>query len=650
LNQRTDSKAGAILRSAVILIGLSALWLQVFLIRELLVTFSGNELVIGIFLSNWLFLTAIGSFLSSRFGAQSQNPVLIFTILQLLIAVMFPVVLYLVRTVKYQIGIIPGEGIPLPVLFTVSFMLTLPVAFVVGFQFGYACRLIDSVSQHQEQAVSRTYVLESLGSMAGGLLLGQVFMLRFSSFTGAVIIALLNLLVAMLLLYRTEGMRAWRMVLSSLFILVTAAAIAGLPGELNLISRQHQWKDYDLLAEGNSVYGHATLLAYQGQLIMVSNGVPVATIPVSDPLRTEDLIHLPLLLHPNPGNVLLIGGAPGGPLDELVSHPLKSIDYVDLDPLLIELMEKNLPDTLLRSFDDPRLTMHFTDARYFLNNTRKRYDVILLNLPEPASLEINRFYTREFFEICRKRLTPSGIIGFTLPGSVSAMGPAMCRLNHAVISAAKKYFHYLNVYPDAYNLYICSTGELPQRTDTGLLEQRRHARGIQSHILSEFYLQVKADSLRFSGYSDQIKNCPVSSVNRDLKPVAVFYSLLHWNKMYAPLLADILLNLEEWGIMRLLMIPIIFTAVLFLFTRNSPRRTGISLIGAIGATGFVGMGMTVILVLQFQATFGYIYHWIGFLLAAFMAGLAAGSWWGSSRGTDTGIRTRFTWLETLLLV
>ena len=161
--------------------GFNGLWLQVFLIRELLVTFSGNELVIGIFLANWLFLTAAGSFISSRFAAKVRDVYFGYTLLQVAISFFFPLAIYYVRTIKYHLGIVPGEGIALPLLFLVSFMLILPVAFLVGYQFGYACRLMAESGSRPDHAVSRAYFFESVGSMTGGLLLGQVFMLKLTS-------------------------------------------------------------------------------------------------------------------------------------------------------------------------------------------------------------------------------------------------------------------------------------------------------------------------------------------------------------------------------------------------------------------------------------------------------------------------------------
>jgi len=638
-----------ILRLAVILMGFTSLWLQVFLIRELLVTFSGNELVIGIFLANWLLLSAVGSFLSSRFASKSQNPCLTFTKLQFMLALFFLFVLYFVRTIKYQMGIIPGEGIALPLLFLVSFSLTLPLALLVGFQFGYACRLMAIIQTYSDLGISRAYFFEAVGSMIGGLILGQIFLLKIQSFIGVFVIALLNFGLAFLLLYHFSGVKSWRWFFALMLAGTICAIFAGIPETLNRMSRTYQWRDYEVLADGNSVYGNAILLSYQEELILVSNGIPVVTIPAANIAHTEDLIHLSLLHHRQPDQILLIGGGLGGPLNELAKHPAKKIDYVDLDPLLIELMQQHLPDSLILPFRDPRVHSIFTDARYFLQKTEERYDAIILNLPEPSSLEINRVYTREFFKLCRSRMQPDGILVYSLPGSISTMGRALCQLNHAVNAAACEVFTNAKIFPDSYNLYICSNHVLPDKKDIDKLESRWINRNIESLLISPPYLIIKSDSLRSVGFTEQISICRISAVNQDLKPIAVFYSLLHWNSIYAPFLADLLIWFEGTGTGPLMLLILIIFCLAVVLTSRSRRRHKIALVTAITGTGFAGMGVTVILVLMFQTTFGYIYHWIGFLLAAFMAGLAAGAWQADKWGKLLIITRKFILLELILI-
>ena len=90
---------------ALLLAGFTDIVAQVVLIRELLVTFYGNELSIGIVLANWLILAAIGSSLLGRIADRVEKRVEIFASLQILISIFLPLSIYLTRIVKNLIGV-----------------------------------------------------------------------------------------------------------------------------------------------------------------------------------------------------------------------------------------------------------------------------------------------------------------------------------------------------------------------------------------------------------------------------------------------------------------------------------------------------------------------------------------------------------------
>ncbi len=57
----------------------------------------------------------------------------------------------------------------------------------------------------------------------------------------------------------------------------------------------------------------------------------------------KEVAHFPLLAHPDPREVLLIGGGVAGDVRETLKHPVSSVTYVELDPLLIEAAQAHLP-------------------------------------------------------------------------------------------------------------------------------------------------------------------------------------------------------------------------------------------------------------------------------------------------------------------
>jgi len=106
-----------------------------------------------------------------------------------------------------------------------------------------------------------------------------------------------------------------------------------------------------------------------------------------------------------------MGGGLNGSLELLLAHPEAEIDYVELDPEIIGLTRHYLPRATV-VLTDPRLTTYIEDGRHFIRRTDHRYQVIISNLPEPSSAQINRFYTVEFFALVKEKLLPGGVFSF----------------------------------------------------------------------------------------------------------------------------------------------------------------------------------------------------------------------------------------------
>lgn len=124
----------------------------------------------------------------------------------------------------------------------------------------------------------------------------------------------------------------------------------------------------------------------------------------------ESLVHPALMSHENPRSVLIIGGGDGGALEEVLKYPgVTEVTMVELDGEVVEVSKLYLKSVCGNAFDDPRVRLIIGDGRKFLEDNRDLYDVIILDLTDP--MEPSKYvYTKEFYEICRNRLTPGGIL------------------------------------------------------------------------------------------------------------------------------------------------------------------------------------------------------------------------------------------------
>ena len=185
--------------------GLSGIVAQIVLLRELLVTFLGNELIIGIILANWMILEAAGSFAVGKAVERAKRKLELYVLFQICFSMALPFSIYQTRIIKNILFSTPGEAAGFaPILFS-SFLILLPVAVPHGALFTLGCRNYSLLFREDASSIGRVYVYETIGSIAGGLLITFLVIQNFHSFQIAFGISLLNTLISIFLLWPKHG-------------------------------------------------------------------------------------------------------------------------------------------------------------------------------------------------------------------------------------------------------------------------------------------------------------------------------------------------------------------------------------------------------------------------------------------------------------
>lgn len=635
---------------------------QVVLIRELLVTFYGNELSIGIILANWLILEAAGSFFLGRVGNKTGKSVEAYVVLQFAIAVILPLAVYGARVVKSMLGIPPEEMVGLlPVLYS-SFLLLAPLSLAGGAQFTIGCRIYSKLTKEAAPAIARVYIYEAIGAMIGGLLLAFLIIPYFHSIEVAFGVSGLNLISAILLiaLFRKPFLpnlgvehqlgasflrRGGYFLLVGIILLASTGYVLFSPkaDEIHNLSAQSQWQGYDLHYYQNSNYGNIAVTKRGDEFTFYSDGIPIATTPNPDEAFVEELAHFPMLFHSSPRKVLLVGGGVGGLINEVVKHPVEKVDYAELDPLIIEAAESFSTPLTKSELGNPKVAVHYIDGRLFMSRDQEHYDVIIINLPSPSTLQLNRFYTREFFELADAMLSRDGILAITCPGSLSHMGEELAKLNACIYRTLHEVFPYVQAIPGESNLFLASPSARISTVQDALLVQRLQERALKTKLLTDFHIQYKLDKSRASWFLNSLSQVPKVRINRDLAPSGLFYDISLWSALVSARFGSVfkLMGKANLGVF---LIPLAIFMVAFLAVRRRiPKFGAASVAVAIVSTGFAGMAFDMVLILAFQSLYGYVYQMIALLTATFMVGLAIGS------TVMTRIMSRITSNKSLLI-
>jgi spermidine synthase len=122
----------------------------------------------------------------------------------------------------------------------------------------------------------------------------------------------------------------------------------------------------------------------------------------------EMLAHVPLMAHPNPKKVLIIGGGDGGTLREVLKHKtVEEAVLVDIDKEVIETSKKFFPN-LSKSFEDPRAIVVNEDGVKYLQDYENEFDVIIVDSTDPVGFAY-ALTTKEFFQTVFRALKDDGI-------------------------------------------------------------------------------------------------------------------------------------------------------------------------------------------------------------------------------------------------
>jgi spermidine synthase len=122
----------------------------------------------------------------------------------------------------------------------------------------------------------------------------------------------------------------------------------------------------------------------------------------------EMLAHVPLMTHPDPRRVLIIGGGDGGVLREVLRHPeVTRVVLCEIDPMVIEVVRRHWPEHGA-IFDDPRVQVLNEDGSQLVQATHERYDVLIVDSSDPVSYSRSLF-SPHFLAAVRRVVYPSGL-------------------------------------------------------------------------------------------------------------------------------------------------------------------------------------------------------------------------------------------------
>lgn len=616
--------------------GLYTLLSQVILVRESMVVLEGNELTIGLLFACWLSGIAIGAFCGTPLSRSMRRSSWTLAVVLILLALMVPISIYILRLLRPLLSLPQGVALSFSNIALGTLLAVMPVGLLIGAAFPALCRIL--ALSRGILSIGRVYIIEALGSLAGGLLFTFWMVTAFDVFTSVALGAFVMMGSGALFLAGIRQ-RSASLLTGLAALVVLALLVTGTFGVIHHASNRDRFAvnapGSKLLATAETPFGHFDLGQQGGQLAAYSNGRVAFVLPDGDRRRKA---HLWLLEHPEPHNVLLVGVGSYELIPVILSHSVRHLDYVEFDPGLRSLILPYLSAPLRKSLADERVQVHAGDGRFFIRHARQRYDLIIIDLSDPSTAALNRFYTVDFYREVLSALSPRGVLITGSQSGASAVDDALADYTGAIFHSLRQVFIEVKIIAGSRATFLASNTKGVVSLKPEVLARRLKARpGVKDYLAP--LISYDLPTMRSRQLTRWLQKKRGLRVNSDQSPIAYFFNLVLWdlastttgkNRGEQGKIFRWLAGLNSlWIFIPLVLLGLLRLGFLMFNRQNRPRTPVAHSLVAMGTTGFGGMALEVVVLLAFQSHYGYLYRELGLLVALFMVGIALGGYAGN---------------------
>ncbi|GAA4822297.1 polyamine aminopropyltransferase [Algivirga pacifica] len=400
------------LKLALFATGLSGIVAE-YILSTLATYFLGNSVLQWtLILSFMLFAMGLGSRLSKYMEKQLlERFIIVEYVLSVLVAfsslLAYGAASYASFNDALSIYTFPLEGV-------LIYALSILIGLLIGLEIPLVTRLNE---EFESLRVNISAVMEKdyFGSLIGGLFFAFVGLPYLGLTYTPFVLGAVNLLVAMMLFFRLRGMLQpfYRKVLLLTGGLVSIVIFTGGFWAKDIINygEQQRYKDKVVLQKQTPYQRLVVTKLKEDYWFYINSNLQLSTF--DEHLYHEPMAHPVMKLQEHPQDILILGGGDGCLAREVLKYPsVKSITLVDLDPEVTALAKTHpiFTDMNKGALTHEKVKVINQDAFTFMEENQAFYDVVMVDFPDPKSIELGRLYAYEMYRMIYNRLRPRGVM------------------------------------------------------------------------------------------------------------------------------------------------------------------------------------------------------------------------------------------------
>ncbi len=291
-----------------------------------------------------------------------------------------------------------------------------PLSFFIGTLIGLEIPIVTRLNSEYEELranISSVLEMDYFGSLLGGVAFAFLFLPYLGFSFTPVLLGSINFLVASWLLWSFFDLARFKksLIFSFAICLAVIGCAAFFAKDMILFSEQKKYKD-TIIYSKQTRYQKIVMTRWKKYYWLYINGQEQFSTYDEEKYH-EPLVHPAMKIASSHSDILILGGGDGLAAREIFKYnDVKSLTLVDLDPVMTDLA-KNYPvlrKINLRSMSDKRIKIINMDGSAFLNKTKRLFNVVFIDLPDPDSMDLMHLYSYSLYENIRKHLARGGVL------------------------------------------------------------------------------------------------------------------------------------------------------------------------------------------------------------------------------------------------
>ncbi len=392
--------------------GFCALSYEVLWSRVLVFFFTSNTYAFSMMLIIFLAGISIGSFVFGKLADRSRDPLSMLGIMEVLIGIFGIMSVVMFARINAIMGDASGSwaGRVVSMLAGCGAVMFLP-AFLMGGAFPVAGRIYIPGIKKLGASIGNLYSINTLGGIIGSVITGFVLIPVIGIQKVIILIGIINLVIGSVVIIYNPVVKKKKKLYFGLFIGIVFILTAFIPSGKPVILYSRIVRDASrpakLMYYKEDITATVSVIEVDGDRKLNIDGFNAAGTKQYEYMRM--LGHLPLLLCRNPENVLVLCFGTGTTCGSIYNHGVKRLDCVEISPAVVDA-GKYYRDYNYGILEKERFNLIVDDGRNYLLYSDRKYDVITTEPMHPYLSGAVNFYSKDFYELCRKRLTENGVM------------------------------------------------------------------------------------------------------------------------------------------------------------------------------------------------------------------------------------------------